>query len=312
MIRQKRLKPCKERLNTPWVYTDTDKQILTYLARYRYLRGTTLHELIPTPVYTINRRLRILFDRRLIDKPITQALGYNSLNDTDIYEITTKGEAQLTSTVPEATNLLRFLSDAPVKNFKHAMMICDALSSIEIGAKASGCTFITQAEILAKIDHEHPTKLPCTVKYTYSAKSTLQSTTFLIPDGVFGIRYPNGQTRLYLLEAEHYNPVFATNLNRASFLKKMLGYEDIRAKGTIRQLGKSNFHVLFVFPTPTRAQTARQLVETVLGGSSHILINHTPVQEEIWRSPRPYPELFTGEWLRGGLPAVSIKEAPTD
>lgn len=281
-----------------------------FLARYRYLRGTTLHELVGGKPVTVNYSLRKLFDRRLIDKPKSQALGYNSLNDTDIYELTDKGASWLTQAVPEATNLLRTVSDAPVKNFRHAMMICDTLSSLELGARLAGCTFITQAEILQRVTHPHPMKLPCTVSHTWPNGSTHRADTHLLPDGAFGIGYPDGRTRLFLLEAEHYNPLMPTNLNRASFLKKIIAYTDIRAKKAIRQLGKSNFNVLFVFPTSTRAAHASEIVASLYGTSDLFLMTHAPVQEEIWRSPRPFPKLFADPWLRGGLPPASIKEPP--
>jgi hypothetical protein len=311
MMRNKRLVPNREKLNHPWRYTAVDAQILTYLARYRYLRGTTLHALIGGRPDRVNYSLRKLFDRRLIDKPRSQALGYNSLNDTDIYEINQKGQGKLIETVPEATNLIRAYSDAPIKQFSHMMMICDALSSIEIGTKGSEVTFIAQDEILAKVTHEHPLKLPCHLRFTFKNGATHRGDTFIIPDGVFGLRYPNGQTRLFLLEAEHYNPLYPTNLNRASFLKKVIAYTDIKAKKTIKQLGKSSFTVLFVFPTATRARNAALVVEEVLGRSDLLLMTNQPVQEEIWRSPHPAPELFTGTWLRGGMEPVSIKETPT-
>lgn len=310
MVRQKRLKPNRENLNKPWVFTKNDELILTYLARYRYLRGTTLHQLVGQKPGTVNYCLRKLFDRRLIDKPSSQGLGYNSLNDTDIYEILPRGYAKLIERVPEATNLIRKVSDAPPKNFSHSMMICDALASLELGAKRSGCTFITQAEILEKVTGEHPLKLACSLRHAFK-NGTIQSLdTFIIPDAVFAIGYPNGRTRLFLLEAEHYNPLYPSNIYRASFLKKIVAYTDIKAKKTIRQLGKSNFNVLFVFPTKTRSVNAQLVVEEVYGRSELFLLSSQPVQEEIWRSPVPYPELFTGEWLRGGLPPFNIKKTP--
>lgn len=310
MIRHQRLKPNRANLNKPWLFTKNDELILTYLARYRYLRGTTIHQLVDGKPGTVNYCLRKLYDRRLIDKPSSQGLGYNSLNDTDIYEILPRGYAKLIEKVPEATNLIRKVTDAPVKNFSHSMMICDALASLELGARAAGCTFMTQGEILAKVDGDNPMKLPCSIKHKFPNGTTQALDTFIIPDGVFAIGYPNGRTRLFLLEAEHYNPLNPTNIYRASFLKKILAYTDIKAKKAIRQLGKSSFNVLFVFPTKTRSENAMAVVEAVLGQSELFLLSSQPVQEEIWKSPDPYPELFNGLWLRGGHPPFSIKETP--
>ena len=55
----------------------------------------------------------------------------------------------------------------------------------------------------------------------------------LVPDGLFGIRYPNGQVSFFALESENFNPIEPKDLNRASTLKKLLAYHDIINKKTL-------------------------------------------------------------------------------
>lgn len=49
-----------------------------------------------------------------------------------------------------------------------------------------------------------------------------------------------------------------------------------------------------------------ELVVEEVGQSNLFLFNRIPVQEEIFKAPQPFPELFTGEWQRAGSLSVSI------
>lgn len=189
------------------------------------------------------------------------------------------------------------------------MMVCDTLANIEIGVKMSDCTFITWREILARAKTDKPLNLPFSFSYRLSNGSIVnRHDQRLIPDGLFGIRYPNGKAAFYLLETEHGNPIIPSeDLKRASFFKKYLGYKDMRKQGTFeKQLGIKAVRVLFVVPTKAKAQTMIKFVEKDMGESTQFLFADVPVQEDIMGAPPPFPELFTGEWLRAGLRPTTI------
>ena len=73
-----------------------------------------------------------------------------------------------------------------------------------------------------------------------------------------------------------------------------------------KQLNIPNLRVLSVFPTKTRTQHAKELVEEIAKTSNLFLMQDVPVQEELWKAPQPFPELFEAKWKRGGLVPVSI------
>lgn len=302
----------------PWEYTKNDAVIVKYLARYRYLRGATLHailkEITGSPVVTVNYSLKKLVRGGVLNKPRVQRKAYNTVNDTDIYELDKQhGYALLHHKEPEATNLTREGAIGYDIQFRHSMMICDAISSIELGVlQTEGYSFITQAEILEKVTHKNPMRLPCSIHHQFPDGHVEHiHDTYIIPDGAFGIRYPDGRTFLYLVEANHFTTLSRNELRQSSTLKKLLCYKDIKEKKTIMQLGKKNFTVLFVFPRfrqkrestgqLSRIENAKELIEKLYGASDLFMLKYMAVQEEEWKYPKPYPELFTGPWLRGGM-----------
>jgi len=309
-----------------WVYRPNDATIIKYLARYRYLRGKTIQALLAavsgTPVATVNYSLKKLRKAGLINKPKAQNRAYNTLNDTDIYELTEYGYEFLHTSQPEATNLTRQTVAGYDKQFRHAMMICDSLSNIELGTLLSpGYTFIPQDVILSKATVPNPLRLPCSIRYTFNDGHTeTLSNTHAVPDGVFGIQVPDGRTFLFLLEANFYTTRWRNELGQSSLLKKLLCYQNIKETKAIKQLGKSAFNVLFVFPNfrlkrentgqMSRIENAVETVVELFGQSELFLMQKVALQEEQWSYPKPYPELFTGEWQRGGLPPIRIADIP--
>ncbi len=263
-------------------------EILDLLARYRYLRTSFIYGLLP---HRNERGIRATLTRLrrhgYVALPRSQWRGYNSLYCCNVYEITPKGIDLLKDKRPErATNLIRHRGDAPIKNFAHSMMICDALASIETGAKANACLFIPLDAILERVEGDS-LKLPCRIKGQASS---------LVPDGLFGIRYPDKKVKFFILEAEHYNPINPSDLKRASFKKKAYAYNDIaRERPYVKQFGIPNLHYLFVFPTPARVESAWNLIDELFPNtriSQRIYMTDIPVQEELMKAPPPFPDLF--------------------
>lgn len=307
---ERRSRLSRSRAKDTFYITPQDVEILTLLARYRYLRSTFLRSFTNRSTSKLNYALRKLFDNGFIDKPRSQRRGYNNLYSPDIYELDTNGRELLAErgVAPfEITRLLRQTNTGPIKNFAHSMMICDAMASLELGVRGSDCTLISWQEIIARCTDPKPMKLPCSLRHTFPNGKTDSLDTFMIPDGLFGVRYPDGKASFFALEAEHYNPIEPTNLDRASFFKKLLAYRDIVKTGVYkRQLNIPNLRVLVVAPTEERVSHMIQLTERIAGSSNLFLFHHVPIQEELLKAPPPFPELFTAEWLRAGMEPARI------
>jgi DNA-binding PadR family transcriptional regulator len=283
------------------------------LARYRYLRSSFIRTFTERDKSSVNYSLSKLFDHGYLDKPREQRRGYNSLYSHHIYELDVKGNHELLERgikERDITRLYRQKTDGPVKNFAHSMMICDATASIELGVRQSHCEFIGWQEIIARTSATNPMKLPCAISHTFHNTDFQRLQSFVIPDGLFGIRYPDNQVSFFALEAEHYNPIYPTNLHRSSFLKKLLAYRDVIKSGVYKsQLKLPNLRVLVVAPTPARISSMIELTKQITGGTNLFLFSDVPVQEEIFKAPPPFPELFTSEWKRAGRDSVRIDTA---
>jgi predicted transcriptional regulator len=314
-LRKKRYKPDKSWEDKAWRFTDLDREILLLLVRYRYLRGRYIAALLGRKRVTINFALSKLHGVGYVVKPRAQYLGWNSLNDSDIYELAPAGKKRLKTDITSATNLLHHEDDRPNRQFHHAMMICDTLSSIEIGVRKAGLTFITEAEVCAFTKVKDPLRLPIHLRHTFENGKTEDVTAHMRPDAVFGIRYENGKTRLFLLECEHYSAPYRNTFVGTSSMKKIVAYKDLK-KGDvlIKHLGKRHFTPLFVFPFQpdqhekeqatgkllTNVSKVAALLETHSGGHSFYL-KTVPVQEEILQAPYEFPEImFDDAWLVPG------------
>lgn len=241
MTRRHRLIPEKSLKYAPWRFTATDEAVLTRLAQYRYLKGVTLQKLTGRPIATVNYSLRKLFDRRLIDKPHRQVEGFNHLNAPDIYEINVRGRRWLTEEVPEVTTLSRVHAEGPPNHFAHSVAICDALAEIELEVTAAGNEFIPAEAILVRATVPNPLKMPCTIEHTFPNGKHERLETFIIPDGVYGVRFQGGLSKLFFLEVERRNPKSPSTLNRSSMLRKKLAYQYLSRTCAGKRFGKTSF-----------------------------------------------------------------------
>lgn len=323
--RRKRYTP--DRSRTTFVDSAEKREILELLAQYKYLRSSSIQVLLPHRGFIgLRRTLRTLFDIGLLTKPDEQRKGYNSLHSPDIYMLTPKGERFLLDrniSPKTITRLYRKMTEGPVRNFAHSMMICDTLSSIQAGAKEAGVEFIPWTDVVARTDHPNPMKLPFSISHKqlkYDAKTRLWSidpsgkhetvSDHAISDGLFGLRYPDGNVSFFILEAEHGTPVCSKTLHRNSYFRKFLAYRDIIKSEVYKdQLKIPNLRVLVVAPSANRISSMINVSELTVGSTNAFLFHDIPVQEDLMRAPPPFPELFTAELRRVGKGSVTLSES---
>jgi hypothetical protein len=294
----------KPRVTGYHIVTTELLDLLELLYRYKYLRTSFIRQLLDCGEQGIIRQLKLRREQGYTHQPPEQRRGYNNLWCPRIHSITKKGEQVLLDHDRhplKVTRLHRPKSDAPIKNFAHAMMICDTLASIEIGLKGTEASLIPWTEIMERAEGDDPMRLPFDA--SYQGKPVRGK---LVPDGLFGIRYPDGTASFFALEAEHFNPVEPSDLNRASTLKKLLAYQDIIKRKTFKKLGIPNLRVLFVAPTMSRREHMVELATRLYGSTNRYLFHEVPVQEQLLVAPPPFPSLVTSEWRRAGLSSVPL------
>ena len=309
------------------VLTARDVEILTILKRYRFLRSTTLWQLLPEGLRgrsfkRFQDRLTDLFhetrtphEGAYLDWPVQQRQSFDARYSPSIYALSTAGKAALDELGIEVDNVTDLgMKDkrSSTKDFAHVLMICDTLSSIEIGTKkTTNIRFIPWPEILRKA---RPTgcrqggivSLPVTISCRFNTSRVLQRQSFnLEPDGLFGLEYehPTGRKlyRFFALEAERRNKVHTASLRGSSYVKKILAYRYILENGIYKtELGLPNLLILTVTLNSARIRTMKEAVTSIYGpkGSPNFLFHSIPVHGEISMQLNGLPDLLSDPWER--------------
>lgn len=283
--------------------------LLELLSRYKYLRTSFIRDLLDCGEQGIIRQLQRRREQGYITKPTEQLRGYNNLWSPRIHALTPKGEQVLIDYDRHplrVTQLDRKPTYWPARNFAHSMMICDTLASIEIGLKGTGCRLIPWTEIVERATVDEPMRLPFT--FTHDGKHVSSK---LVPDGIFGIQYPDGTASFFALETEHGQPLTRSHFGSGSTMKKLLAYKAISDNKTYKQIGINNLRVLVVAPTQQRSANMAKLATELFGSTNLFLFHDIPVQEIIFKAPPPFPDLVSSKWLRAGMDSIPLYAEPT-
>lgn len=268
-----------------------DIDLFKLLTRYRNLRSTYLYAFVGGASETrFKERLGDLFHEGYLDRPSQQWEFADARCRPAVYEIGKGGLRALCACGIDPGD--RWPTGEANRQFLHSLMSCEALASIELGARAIGAVrFISWPEILAKAPEATqasgaPLRLP------------VPSGGFLVPDGVFGIEYQDGDAKAYrffALEADRGTmPVLRTRLGQTSYLAKLAAYREIIAQ----QVHKTHWGVpnLLVLTVTTSAARLGDMLAKFAGGdvNAAFLFKATTERELI----KPVPDLLTEPWQR--------------
>lgn len=259
-----------------------DMEIFQLLQRYRYLRASQLRALLPDDLRgrsekRFRERLGTLYHERYLARPSQQMARFDFYYAESIYALDERGETYLRTHGLDGPfpHLAAKARAGAHKQFIHSMMVVDTLVAIEVGVRAeTGLRFLNWQDVLAKMpaatqNLSNPFQFPRVgVSYTMpGTNKTLRGDISLIPDAVFAIEYPTGFV-LYLLEAEHKDCASRTTLRGNSFLRKALGYRELRQSGLFKQhFGTNSIVVLTVAPSTARVQSLLSIINDISGGT---------------------------------------------
>lgn len=303
-----------------------DLEILKLLNRYRFLRSTHIHALVggKSQKRFIERLGDLYHEGGYVDRPKQQWQAINARYMPAVYELGDAGREVLVRydlagqhVAPSAAGH-RHLG----RHFQHELMICDILSSIEIGVRANPMLrFICWPEILASPKMPEATRnsvLPMAmpVSITHSgpgARRLYRSDRPLLPDAVFGLEYTAGgkkQFRFFALEADRNTaPVSRASLRQGSWLRKILQYREIATRSLYKTVwGLPNLLVLTVTTGDRHKRNIMRLVDELTGGkgSTTLLFKTMPSLASLERAPLAEPDILTECWQRTGHPEFFI------
>lgn len=300
-----------ERQYKRFIPTEISDQILIELSKYRYLSSEFLRELVDCSRGYLKRRLQHMrHDYKLIYEPPDERANYHDYRYAyNVYGLDEAGQAYLEENglvpdivaqvhrrKPNKANGEDSFKQVKIRNYDHAQMIITTLASIEIACRREGLEFIPWGKIKKQHKSEKHKKMPFKLKGMRQGK-------FIIPDGIFGIRYPNGKVSYFALEAENQDTNVRGDVNDNCFKRKVLAYRQAIRENEYHKeiLGISNLRVLVVCGNATKLQNEIEVVREEYGQSNLFLFAHIPERKELGRYIKPFPEILTTPCLRAGM-----------
>ena len=279
-----------------------DFELFKLLIRYRYLRSTYLHAFVGGASDTrFKERLGDLFHEGYLDRPAQQWEYADARCRPAVHEIGKGGLNALRACGFGLEGNSAASATTAHRQFLHALMICEALASIELAARDhAALRFIPWPEILARASEQ-------TRASTAPLRLPAPSGGYLVPDGVFGLEYRDGDAksyRFFALEADRGTmPVSRSKPGQTSYLGKLAAYGELIRE----QVHKARWGVpnLLVLSLTTSAARAAGIVAKLGTGSPAFLFKAA----EGTAMTKPTPELLLEPWQRAGLPPLSIAAA---
>ena len=306
--------------------SERDLALFELLSRYHYLRSTFLYAFVGGASETrFKERLGHLYhDGGYINRPAQQWQFANCRYMPAIYELDAAGERVLQEhgVAQDESPLLKKGRVGAYRQFAHQLMISDVLASIELGVRADpSLRFISWQEIIAKAPEktrrsDNPFEIPVSISHTFPrTKKTHRADIKIVPDGLFGLEYDkNGRKeyRFFALEADRNSmPVLRNNLHQTSYLKKILAYREIAARGIYKtHFGLPNLLVLTVTTNERHMRNIMALVQGLAheGKSKLFLFKTMSTLGDFERAPVPTPHMLTAPWARVGYEPFHIQK----
>lgn len=254
----------------PFRLTDDDVEIVRQLARHRFLRSTHIAALVGRSPDRTNDRLAKLFHAGYIDRPRTQLDYYPHRGSTPmVYALADRGARLLHvrggadfSTVEWS----RKNREAGRPFIEHQLEIMDFYVGLQIAAAARDDVQVLHPDALVAAfpDQVFSASNPFALQTRVNHHGTMLNVG-LVPDLVFGLRFPDGSRRCFMVEIDRGTmPVSRSNMLQSSYERKMRAYLSAHAaRQHERHFGWKTFRVLTVTTTQERLRTMMGALQTI-------------------------------------------------
>lgn len=245
--------------------TDDDVDIVRQLARHRFLRSTHIAALVGRSLDRINDRLLRLFHAGYVDRPRAQLDYYPTAGSAPmVYALADRGARLLIER--DSANFANVewsrKNRAAGRPFiEHQIEIMDFYVALQSAARArSDVRLIHPDEIVAAFpDQTFSARNPFALRVKV-AHAGLVREIGLIPDLVFGLAFPDGSRRCFMVEIDRGTmPIVRSNFLQTSFERKMRAYLAAHAaKQHERHFGWKTFRVLAVTTDAARLRSMQE------------------------------------------------------
>ena len=242
--------------------TDDDIVIVRQLARYRFLRSTHIAALIGRSLDRTNDRLSRLFHAGYLDRPRAQLDYYPTAGSAPIaYALADRGARLLTERYGvDFANVewSRKNREAGRPFIEHQLETIDFYVSLQSAAATrEDVQLIHHDEIIAAFpERQRNARNPLALRVRLAHDGVMHDVG-VVPDLVFGLRFPDGSRRCFMVEIDRGTmPISRADITQTSFERKMRAYLTAHAgKLHERQLGWKTFRVLTVTTDQNRMRS---------------------------------------------------------
>jgi DNA-binding Lrp family transcriptional regulator len=245
----------------PFRITDGDIEIVRLLARHRFLRSTQIAKLVERSLDRTNDRLHRLFHAGYLDRPRAQLDRFPIQGSSHMVYALANDGARLLQRYDAPPRRLDFShqNQSALRPFiEHQLDIMDFYVALECAARTrSNVTLIRPDEIVAAFPEATQTERnPLKLKVRMSHKGKVHDFG-LIPDLLFGLRFPDGSRRCFMVEVDRGTmPIARTDIARTSFALKMRAYLAAHAAGQQqKRYGWKTFRVLTITTNQKRTES---------------------------------------------------------
>ena len=233
--------------------TDGDIEIVREIARHRFLRSNQISALVGRSLDRTNERLSLLFHAGYIDRPRAQLDRFPTEGSSHmVYALANEGARLLRAHgggIDARLDLSRKNRSVLRPFIEHQLEIMDFYVALQCATRErSDVALIHPDEIVASFpEATRAEKYPQKLKVRMSHKGRLEEFG-LVPDFLFGLRYPDGSRRCFMVEIDRGTmPVSRSDFSQTSFALKMRAYLAAHAAGLHQQCyGWKAFRVLTV------------------------------------------------------------------
>ncbi len=242
--------------------TDDDVAIVRQLARHRFLRSTHIAALVGRSLDRANDRLSRLFHAGYLDRPRAQLDYYPGMGSAPmVYALADRGARLLIERDGvDFANVewSRKNREAGRPFIEHQLEVMDFYIALQCAVRNRGdIRLIHPNEIVAAFpDQSFSARNPFGLRVKVPHRGAIHEIG-LVPDLVFGLRFPDGSRRCFMVEIDRGTmPVTRADIEQTSFERKMRAYLAAHAaKLHERHFGWKAFRVLTVTTDSQRTKS---------------------------------------------------------
>ncbi len=263
--------------------TTRDFAILSAIMRHRFLTTSHILSLVPGSRQNIIRRLQRLYHAGFIERPKAQLPLRFAGELSELVHSPTRKTVNHMATVEGTTVSGKEYRPVTSLFLSHALLVSEALISIEAGCRTNGTVLITEEEILRSVRNGKPLGR---LAWRVSLKSgNTTEKVGLIPDAVFAIEQESSSGRrrrlIFFLEADRGTmPLYRKSLRLSSIRRKALAYTRSRKTRVLKdRFGMPGFQVIFVSRSRERLERIQQMCHETAGTCESSLFLYSTADE---------------------------------